>query len=86
MVMRFKEELIIEDPRNHPARTVETLRKLLASGSRVVSDPKRPDFYELEHGGEVYYIHVSPVTGKILLLATWTSDRAAAATESHCAA
>ncbi|HEV3254900.1 MAG TPA: hypothetical protein VG033_10855 [Candidatus Acidoferrales bacterium] len=86
MVMRFKEELIIEDPRKHPAETVETLRKLLASGSRVAADPKRPDFYELEHGGEVYYIHVSPVTGKILLLATWTSDRAAAAAESHCAA
>jgi hypothetical protein len=86
MVMHFKKELIIEDPRNHPAETVETLRKLLASGSRVASDPKRTDFYELEHGGEVYYIHVSPVTGKILLLATWTSDRASTVSESPCAA
>jgi hypothetical protein len=85
-VMHFKKGLIIEDPRNHPAETVETLRKLLASGSRVASDPKRTDFYELEHGGEVYYIHVSPVTGKILLLATWTSDRAGTVSESPCAA
>lgn len=75
MVMRIEEELLnIRDVRNHPEETISTLRQLLASGARVVADPKRPNFYELEHGSEVFYIHVSPATGQILLLATWSNE------------
>jgi hypothetical protein len=40
----------------------------------VECDPKRPDFYEVESGSDVYYIHISPVTGNILLLAAWPKD------------
>jgi hypothetical protein len=76
MVMRYEREFMIEDPRHHTAETVSILRKLLAGGARVEPDPKRPDFYEVESGATVYYIHVSPVTGKILLLATWPSETA----------
>jgi hypothetical protein len=86
MVMRVEQEANIRDLRKHPTETVETLRQLLASGARVQADPKRPHFYELEHGGEVFYIYVSPVTGEILLLATWTDDRAAHSVTNPCAA
>lgn len=74
MVMRLKNEPTIEDLGNHPREAVTILRQLLAGGARVQPDPKRADFYELEHGSDVYYIHISPVTGHILLLATWTKD------------
>jgi hypothetical protein len=71
MVMKIEDELQIENPRNHSAESVETLRQLLAGGARVEADPKRPDFYEVESHSDIYYIHISPVTGKILLLAAW---------------
>jgi hypothetical protein len=81
MVMHFKDTLTIEDPRNHPAETVVTLRNLLLGGARVNPDPKRSDFYELENGCDVYYIYISPVTSQVLLLATWKRNRASAAAQ-----
>lgn len=74
MVMRLEHELNIEDPRHHSQERVETLRQLLAGGARVEADPKRPDFFEVESGSDVYYIHISPITGKIVLLAAWQKD------------
>ena len=71
MVMKIEDELHIENPRNHSEESVETLRQLLAGGARVEADPKRPNFYEVESKSDVYYIHISPITGKILLLAAW---------------
>jgi hypothetical protein len=85
MVMALEREMQIEDVRNHPAETVQMLRSLLFSGTPVTPDPKRTDFYELEDAGVVYYIHISPASGKILLLATWPSEAALAAA-SHEAA
>ena len=64
----------IENIRNHPAETIVTLRSLLTGGAALVPDGKRRGFYEVESGSLVYYIHVSPVTGNILLLATWPSE------------
>jgi hypothetical protein len=75
MVMRVEEEALdIRDIRNHPAEAIDTLRHLLASGAHVAADPKRPNFYELAHGPEVFYIYVTPGTGQILLLATWSNE------------
>jgi hypothetical protein len=74
MVMRYERE--IEDVRNHPVETVLMLRNLLADGAVVIPDPKRADFYEVESDSLVYYIHVSPVSGKVLLLATWPTEAA----------
>ena len=85
MVMAQEREMQIEDVRNHPVETVTMLRNLLFSGTQVTPDPKRADFYELEDAGVVYYIHISPISGKILLLATWPSE-AALAPASHEAA
>jgi hypothetical protein len=46
----------------------------LASGASTIADPKRRGFYEIESDSVVYYIHLSPVTGKVLLLATWQNE------------
>jgi hypothetical protein len=64
----------IEDPRNHPAETVLALRDLLSSGATIVPDPKRCRFYEVQSDSLVYYIHVSPVSGSVLLLAIWPNQ------------
>jgi hypothetical protein len=82
MVMRYERGLEIEDLGHHAAEAVSILRKLLAGGARVSPDPKRSGFYEVESGATVYYIHVSPVTGKILLLATWPSEAPAKAAQA----
>ncbi len=67
----LEREFEIEDLRNHPASAVNVLRDLLAGGAELIPDPKRAGFYELHDGSTVYYIHVSPTTGRVILLATW---------------
>jgi hypothetical protein len=71
MVANMSGKAQIEDLGNHPLETVDALRSLLTSGANTVADPKRNGFYEVESDSVVYYIHVSPVSGKVLLLATW---------------
>ena len=70
--MHFGEAFEIRDLGSHTPATVTTLALLLA-GTVCVRPTKRKDFYEVEGGSEVYYIHVSPVTGIIYLLAVWQS-------------
>ena len=78
MVTCMERDVQIEDLRNHSTEMVMTLRNLLASGAGATPDPKRAGFYELESDSLVYYIHVTPSTGKILLLATWPTESALA--------
>jgi hypothetical protein len=30
--------------------------------------------YEIKSDAQVFYVHISPVTGKVLLVATWPSE------------
>jgi hypothetical protein len=69
--MHFGEAFEIRDLGSHTAATVTTLALLLAGTVDVRPDPKRKDFYKVVDGSQVYYIHVSPVTGIIYLLAVW---------------
>jgi hypothetical protein len=39
-----------------------------------VPDPHRQGFFEVQNGTSVYYIHLSPVSGKVMLLATWLKE------------
>ena len=79
MILRLNQHPNIEDLRHHGPEAVEKLRHLLASGAPAKLDPRRSDFYELEDGNKVFYIHISPVNGKVLLLGTWLKDKAPAA-------
>jgi len=71
MVLRLNHQPSIDNLRNYPAEVVDRLRELLASGAPARPDPRRADFYELDNDDQVFYIHISPVTGKVMLLATW---------------
>lgn len=69
--LRSNQSLRIEDPLNHSVETLERLRVLLLDGAAVREDPHRESFYEVHDDSLVYYVHLSPATGKVYLLATW---------------
>ena len=76
-LMRFELELTglkIEDPRGHSPETVGRLREALVSEAPVNPDARRPNFFEVEAGDQVFYIHISPLTQGITLLATWARE------------
>jgi hypothetical protein len=67
-------QIKIVDLGNHSARAIERLRQLLTDGAAVRPDAHRPGFFDVESASDTYFIHLSPVTGNILLLATWTNE------------
>jgi len=67
----FKEGARIENPREYEQNAVEELRNLLEVGSPAQGDPRRENFYEIESSSDTYYIHVSPISGNVVLLAKW---------------
>ncbi len=71
MAVRLNPQAEIEDLRHHSAETVEILRELLVCGAPAKPDPRRPNFYEVQNHSQVFYIHISPFNGKVMLLATW---------------
>ena len=62
--IHFGEAFEIRDLGSHTPTTVTTLALLLAGTVNVRPDPKRKNFYEVIGGSDVYYIHVSPLTGR----------------------
>jgi hypothetical protein len=85
MVLRLARRPIIEDLRNHSAETVENLRQLLAFGAPAYPDPHRDGIYEVQNHSQVFYIHISPSSGKVFLLATWLKDSEAAGAANNSA-
>jgi hypothetical protein len=77
-------EVAIEDMGRHPAEALRGLQACLAAQPKLAPDPKRKTLFEVQGCSSVYYIHVSPVSGKISLLATWPKEPAEA--ESNRAA
>jgi hypothetical protein len=72
--MRWEREMQIEDLRDHPRELIAELGDLLASGAQAIPDPRHPELYEIRSDAQVFYVHISPVTGKVLLLATWPTE------------
>jgi hypothetical protein len=70
-MIQIKEGAKIENPREYESGAVENLRLLLQMGSAALRDPQRENFYEVEGCNETFYIHVSPVSGNVVLLAKW---------------
>jgi hypothetical protein len=80
MKIQFQTAPAVDDARHHPREMLIRVQQLLAGGATLRPDPRRENFYELEHGNDIFYIHVSPVTHRVLLLAAWAkSDSEAAA-------
>lgn len=71
LMVQVKEGMRIENPRKYEPGAVEQLRHLLQTGILAKRDPHRENFYEIESLDETYYIHISPVSGNIVLLAKW---------------
>ncbi|HWG59107.1 MAG TPA: hypothetical protein VN661_08685 [Candidatus Acidoferrales bacterium] len=74
MGIRTGREMQIEDLRGHSAETILTLRSILAGGGKITPDLKRPGFYEVEGDSLIYWIHVVPSSGRVMLLATWPTS------------
>ena len=74
MFLRIDEQLSINNLNDSPSEVVDQLRELLGSGAEARLDPKRRNFYEVEKSGQVFYIHAAPLSGKVMLLATWRTE------------
>jgi hypothetical protein len=61
----------IENPRGYEDNAIENLRSLLRARIPGQPDPRRENFYEIKGPMETFYIHVSPVSGNVVLLAKW---------------
>jgi hypothetical protein len=77
MRLRLEQAPTIDNLRKYPAGTVEKLRGLLTAGAEARPDPHRKNFYDVENGSEMFYIHIAP-SGKVLLLAKWPTQLAEA--------
>jgi hypothetical protein len=77
MFLRMKQLAGVDNLRNYPAENVRELEELLLSGGSALPDAKRKDFYDLESRERTFFIQVSSITGRVVLLATWLrSERA----------
>jgi hypothetical protein len=71
MFLRMKRKPVVDNLRNYPAAIIKELEELLLSGGSALPDPKRKGFFDLENHERIFFIQVSSVTGKVVLLATW---------------
>jgi hypothetical protein len=76
MKVNWGKDVAIEDLGQHSSEALRGLRACLAAQPKLVRDPKRGNLFELQGCSQVYYIHVSPISGKISLLATWPGEPA----------
>jgi len=61
----------VDNLRNYPAEIIKELEELLLSGGSAFPDPKRNGFFDLENYERTFFIQISSITGKVVLLATW---------------
>lgn len=82
MTLRLDGRLQIENLGNYPPETVEKLRALLAGGTEAQPDPRRKNFYDVHNCSQVFFIHISPASGKVMLLASWLKEASAAVAQA----
>ncbi|PYU91715.1 MAG: hypothetical protein DMG25_13945 [Acidobacteria bacterium] len=82
MRLHLNNNLTIENLKRYPEDIVEKLRNLLVTGTEALPDPRRRGFYDVLNGNRVFFIHISPVSGNVMLLASWLKERPAAAARS----
>lgn len=74
MILQMAMKPAIEDLGKHSPQVVEELGALLLSGALAYPDPRRRNFFEVQDYDRVFYVHVSPVNSKVMLLAIWRRD------------
>jgi hypothetical protein len=71
MILRMEGQPTIDNLQNYPVEIVDQLRKLLVDGVSARQDPRRNNFYDVEHAVRTFFVHVSPSSGRVILLAQW---------------
>jgi hypothetical protein len=90
MLLRMKQLPGVDNLRNYPEEIIKGLEELLLSGGSALPDPKRKGFYDLENHERTFFIQISSITGRVVLLATWLRPKHAVAlagctgTGAHC--
>jgi hypothetical protein len=79
MLLRMKQLSGIDNLRNYPVEIIKGLEDLLISGGSALPDPKRKGFYDIENRERTYFIQISSITGRVVLLATWLRPKRAVA-------
>jgi hypothetical protein len=77
MFLRLKQLSGVDNLRNYPAEIIKELEELLLLGGSALPDPERQCFYDLENEERTFFINISSVTGKVMLLATWLGTEGA---------
>ena len=77
MLIRLNHRPAIDNIHNYPQSIVERLARLLTDGALAEADARRKGFYDVTDGGRVFFIHISPVSGKVFLLASWRVQQTA---------
>jgi hypothetical protein len=67
-----RENVRIENARLYPSEVVDRLYTALSNGAELHVNESRTNFYDLNAAGNTYFIYISPATGKVTLIATWT--------------
>jgi hypothetical protein len=77
MFLQMQQLPVVDNLRNYPAENIRELGELLLSGGQASPDPKRKGFYDVETRERTFFIQISSITGRVVLLATWLrSERA----------
>ena len=71
MLLRLEHLSGVDNVRNYPPEITKELEQLLLTGGPAFPDPRRKGFYDLKSHGRTFFIHISPITGHVALLATW---------------
>ena len=75
MQLHFNQTPVIDNLGHYPEHIVNRLSAVLSDGAPARPDPRRKGFYDVADGERVFFIHVSPVSGKVWLLATWAVEK-----------
>lgn len=65
----------VESLRNHSREDLRALEELFAKGADARGDAHHKDFYEVEDGSRVFYVFISPVSGRVILVAEWSKEK-----------
>jgi hypothetical protein len=71
MFLRMKRLPGVDNPRNYPAKIIKELEEILFWGGSALPDAKRKGFYDLENHTRTFFIHISSITGRVVLIAAW---------------
>jgi len=71
MLLRMEHLSGVDNARNYSPEIIKELEQLLLAGGSASPDHRRKGFYDLENRERTFFIHISPITGRVVLLAVW---------------